>query len=359
LIRTCPQCGALNEQQAEACCFCDFGLNPVPDRSVSTPAPVRKTVVDVAPTAGNLAVQADWHQEVHSRLAAYKVRRRNLRQPEGQTALPFSSTSTAEVAHGVDVDRDLDVEREIESRRDNHAARAEVRAERVDWLPPSPAAQAPDARSRAERYAYAANNRVEIAIEQPALDWSGAPRAGAGAAESHGAPLLRPVASLSERRLAGMLDAAFLLFTFGGILALFSALGGRFTLTRLDAAIAVAALGMFYAQYFTLFTVFGGSTPGMMLRNLRVVSFDGDTPTPRQMLWRSFGYLISAGTFMLGFLWALWDEDHLCWQDRISQTYLTPAIPAPFPGDQPGNDTLGSSAASAHSPSSHPSPALR
>jgi hypothetical protein len=27
---------------------------------------------------------------------------------------------------------------------------------------------------------------------------------------------------------------------------------------------------------------------------------------------------------MLGFLWALWDEDHLCWQDRISRTYLTP-----------------------------------
>jgi len=325
---------------------------------VSTPAPVRKTVVDVAPTAGNLAVQADWHQEVHSRLAAYKVRRRNLRQPEGQTALPFSATSTAEVDHDIDVareldvDRDLDVEREIETRRKNEA-------ERVDWLPPSPAAQAPDARSRAERYAYAANTRVEIAIEQPSLDWSGAPRTGAGAAELHGAPLLRPVASLGERRLAGILDTAFLLFTFGGILALFSALGGRFTLTRLDAAIAVAALGMFYAQYFTLFTVFGGSTPGMMLRGLRVVSFDGDTPTPRQMLWRSFGYLISAGTFMLGFFWALWDEDHLCWQDRISQTYLTPAIPAPFPGEQSGNDTFGSSATSAHSPSSRPSPALR
>ena len=319
---------------------------------MSTPAPARKTIVDVAPTDGNLAVQADWHQEVHSRLAAFKARRRNLRQPEGQTALPFSSTSTAEVDHDIEVDRDTDVDREIKSHCKHETAP-------VDWLPPSPAAQAPDARSRAERYASAANTRVEIAIEQPSLDWAGAPRTGAGAAESRGEPLLRPVASLGERRLAGILDAAVLLFTFGGILALFSALGGRFTLTRLDAAIAVAALGMFYAQYFTLFTVFGGSTPGMMLRGLRVVTFDGDTPTPRQMLWRSFGYLISAGTFMLGFFWALWDEDHLCWQDRISQTYLTPAIPAPFPGEQPGSDAFGSSATSAHSPSSHPSPALR
>ena len=82
--------------------------------------------------------------------------------------------------------------------------------------------------------------------------------------------------------------------------------------------------GLFYAQYFALFTIFGGSTPGMMLRGMRVVSFDGSVPTSRQMVWRSFGYLISAGTCFLGFLWALWDEDHLCWQDRISRTYLTP-----------------------------------
>jgi hypothetical protein len=30
---------------------------------------------------------------------------------------------------------------------------------------------------------------------------------------------------------------------------------------------------------------------------------------------------------MLGFLWALWDEDRFTWQDRISQTYITAAMP--------------------------------
>jgi uncharacterized RDD family membrane protein YckC len=88
--------------------------------------------------------------------------------------------------------------------------------------------------------------------------------------------------------------------------------------------VTAATLVLFYAQYFALFTVFGGCTPGMMLCRLRVLSFDGRMPTSRQMIWRSFGYLVSAGTCMLGFLWALWDEDHLCWQDRISRTYLTP-----------------------------------
>jgi hypothetical protein len=70
------------------------------------------------------------------------------------------------------------------------------------------------------------------------------------------------------------------------------------------------------------------------------------------MLWRSFGYLISAGTFMLGYLWALWDEDHLCWQDRISQTYLTLLAPA--------EDSLGGPANSpSASHSTETSPVLR
>ena len=30
---------------------------------------------------------------------------------------------------------------------------------------------------------------------------------------------------------------------------------------------------------------------------------------------------------MLGFVWAIWDEDHFTWQDRMSQTYITAATP--------------------------------
>ena len=119
------------------------------------------------------------------------------------------------------------------------------------------------------------------------------------------------------------------------MLALFTVLGGHIGFNKLGALVTGATLVLFYAQYFALFTILGGSTPGMMGRRLRVVSLDGSAPTSRQMAWRSFGYLISAGTCFLGFLWALWDEDHLCWQDRISQTYVTPierftATEAPF-----------------------------
>jgi uncharacterized RDD family membrane protein YckC len=75
-------------------------------------------------------------------------------------------------------------------------------------------------------------------------------------------------------------------------------------------------------QYFGLFTIFGGSTPGMMFSGIQVASFTGDTPTARQYLLRAAGYLLSAGTCFLGFLWVLWDEDGLTWHDRLSKTYL-------------------------------------
>jgi hypothetical protein len=40
------------------------------------------------------------------------------------------------------------------------------------------------------------------------------------------------------------------------------------------------------------------------------------------MLLRSAGYVLSAATFFMGFIWSLWDEDTLTWHDRISRTYL-------------------------------------
>jgi uncharacterized RDD family membrane protein YckC len=129
-----------------------------------------------------------------------------------------------------------------------------------------------------------------------------------------------------ERRRAGVLDLTLLLFAYGGFLMVFRALGGRFSISRFDLLVTVAILGLLYAQYVALFTYFAKATPGMMLRGLRVASLDGLDPSPRQLMWRSLGYLISAGTLTLGFLWVLWDEDQLSWHDRISQTCITPDL---------------------------------
>lgn len=136
-----------------------------------------------------------------------------------------------------------------------------------------------------------------------------------------------PVASVAERRTAGIIDAVFLALTFAGFLGLFRSLGGQITLAKMDAIVYLMVAYLLYGLYFVVFTTLAGATPGMQLRGLTIVRLDGSLPDTRQLGWRSFGYLLSGTTLMLGFIWALWDEDHFTWQDRISQTYVTAATP--------------------------------
>jgi len=167
-------------------------------------------------------------------------------------------------------------------------------------------------------------SRMEIDVSVPSDSEMGA-QARAAEDKRKCLPGLHPVASIDDRRLAALIDCCCLLFAYGGFLMLFSSLGGQFTLSKLNAAVYATTFAIVYLQYFALFTIFGGTTPGMMMRSLEVVSFSGEPPTPRQMLLRSAGYILSAGTFFLGFFWAMWDEDELTWHDRFSRTHLSAA----------------------------------
>jgi len=166
-------------------------------------------------------------------------------------------------------------------------------------------------------------SRMVIDVSLPP-DSDTSPQTLVGEDERKSLPGLHPVASIDDRRLAALLDLCCLLFAYGGFLMLFGSLGGQFTLSKLNAAVYATTFAIVYLQYFALFTIFGGTTPGMMMRGLQVVSFSGEPPTSRQMLLRTAGYMLSAGTFFLGFLWAMWDEDELTWHDRLSRTHLSP-----------------------------------
>jgi len=273
--------------------------------------------------------QPEWRREVSSRVEAYRARRQRDPNDAPQSDLPF-------VPDG----RGLLLADEADA-----AAHASVLA------PPGPPAacevstphtappdnRAPESQEELEAIAaraalrYAArgrqNDTMEIATVQPELDF-----ASAAALNDHPHAPLVPVADLADRRAAGLLAAGLLVISYGLFLILFSSLGGKLSWGKVDSLIYAATSFLFYAQYFALFTVFGGVTPGMLVRGLRVVSFDGAPPEPAQLLWRAFGYLASAAALFLGFLWPLWDEDHLAWHDRISHTYLTHAPdPAPAP----------------------------
>ena len=171
-----------------------------------------------------------------------------------------------------------------------------------------------------------APERIEIRVPQPVFDFSPAAMENQ---QPQDAAL--PVADLRERRCAAMLDAALLGFTMAGFFLAFHLAGGEFSLSRVGIGVGVVATFLIYAQYVLLFTFVGGATPGMVLRGLRVVSFDGRQPGTIELAWRSFGYLLSAAAGMLGFLWSAWDEHGLSWHDRISQTYITYGDPEAVP----------------------------
>ena len=289
VIQTCLQCGAINGAEARTCCLCDTRLSKNSD-AISVPAPARPR------SEGNLAVAPDWRTEVSQRLEAYQIRHGRPREIRAQPELAFAAPGSPPPA--------------------------EVSGEGHSF-------EAPPATLTKRRFRPARVERLEIDVEQPAFDFAGSSHRATAKAPVSAYDLPVPsVASLAERRRAGILDVIFLLSAYGGFVMLFRALGGRFSLSRFDVVVTIATLGLLYAQYVTLFTYFAGATPGMMLRNLRVAGLDGLDPSPRQLLWRSLGYVISAGTMMLGFIWTLWDEDDLSWHDRISQTCITPGLGA-------------------------------
>jgi uncharacterized RDD family membrane protein YckC len=76
--------------------------------------------------------------------------------------------------------------------------------------------------------------------------------------------------------------------------------------------------GVLY-QVFFLLTM--RSTPGMMYAGIALCTFDDEHPTRAQLRHRLGALLVSTLPVGLGMAWAIFDEDHLSWHDRLSRTY--------------------------------------
>jgi len=289
--KICSQCGAVLSKGVRSCIFCDSPESyPEGEGSHSTHGSL----------ALNAKADGEWRGELNQRLQAYRARRRKTSAAEGQTELPFDNSASVG-PENVAVE-EFPPSDETSTERDDFAFTVAI--------------------GRPPRKQEPVETRlvIDVSLPQkreealPELLAENVPRVYSG---------VFPVASIEERRAAAVVDAACLAFAYGGFLALFGSLGGHFTFSKLSAAVCFFTFAFVYVQYFGLFTIFGGTTPGMMVRGLQVVSFSGDNPTARQFVQRALGYMLSAGTLFLGFIWAIWDEDALTWHDRLSRTYLT------------------------------------
>jgi uncharacterized RDD family membrane protein YckC len=294
VTKTCLQCGAVLPSNVRICSFCESTL-PSAGRE-----PNGEAYSHASRREPNAPGGTAWRSELSERLASYRARRRKSSPNEDQSQFTFERVDDPPIAAQVAV--------------------AEQRPESVgdeDFSFTIAIGRSAPSKRKDDNEMF-----IDVSLP-PDMSPGEPPNDSAIQGEQHSG--LYPVASMDERRLAALIDAACLLFAYGGFLALFGSLGGQFTFSKMSAAVYTITFAIVYLQYFALFTVFGGTTPGMMLRGLQVVDFSGEPPAPRKLLLRAAGYILSAGTFFLGFLWAMWDEDELTWHDRISHTYLSPA----------------------------------
>jgi uncharacterized RDD family membrane protein YckC len=147
--------------------------------------------------------------------------------------------------------------------------------------------------------------------------------------EAPAAPLVPQLASIGRRLTATLVDHALIASVFLGAVmvamprlgSLSGSLPGHLPVAKVvecGAVLAFLLLGLLY-QAFCL--ALAGGTPGMRCARVSFCTFDGQIPTRAQLCSRLGSLVLSLLPVGLGIVWVLFDDEHLSWHDRISQTY--------------------------------------
>jgi uncharacterized RDD family membrane protein YckC len=142
------------------------------------------------------------------------------------------------------------------------------------------------------------------------------------AAETDPASKSLPVAPFGVRIMAGVVDCALILASFVS-LGFLAARNVEHPPTGKAAEIAgFLALILIGLVYYAFFFSLRISTPGMKYAGIGLCTFDDHVPTRPQLRRRLGAMVLSMIPVGLGVVWSIFDEDHLSWHDRYSQTYL-------------------------------------
>jgi uncharacterized RDD family membrane protein YckC len=130
------------------------------------------------------------------------------------------------------------------------------------------------------------------------------------------------LAPLGYRLMAMTVDACLILAAFFAGAVMFA--GRMHQAPAIHTVEAVLVLGLVLTgfAYNALFFALRISTPGMRYAGLALSTFDDESPTRAQLRRRLGAMALSLLPMGLGLAWCIFDEDHLTWHDRISQTYL-------------------------------------
>jgi uncharacterized RDD family membrane protein YckC len=129
------------------------------------------------------------------------------------------------------------------------------------------------------------------------------------------------VAGIPDRLMAGIVDAALVGIAFAMFVLVFATSTAHPPAGKPAIIGGAVLLAVLYLLYQLLFFTFAEATPGMRYARIALCTFDDDNPTRDAMRKRIFALVLAAAPLGLGFLYALFDEDHLGWHDRMTRMY--------------------------------------
>jgi uncharacterized RDD family membrane protein YckC len=129
-------------------------------------------------------------------------------------------------------------------------------------------------------------------------------------------------APLSQRFVAGLVDAGIVFVATGAFVLTFLKLAEDVPQSRLIALCGLATGGVLWLLFQFVFLVYARTTPGMHMAQLELAAFEGKPVSLFARRCRALASTLSCFSLGLGYAWALVDEDRLGWHDRISQTYV-------------------------------------
>ncbi|HEU4981728.1 MAG TPA: RDD family protein [Acidobacteriaceae bacterium] len=129
------------------------------------------------------------------------------------------------------------------------------------------------------------------------------------------------VAPLGDRLLAAFIDMCLIAIGFFSCLMVFLACTIHPPMGRPALIASSAVFAGFLLLYQWLFFTFAEGTPGMRCAKIALCTFDDENPDRKALRHRIGAACLAVLPLGLGFLWALLDEDHLGWHDRMTRTY--------------------------------------
>ncbi len=129
------------------------------------------------------------------------------------------------------------------------------------------------------------------------------------------------LAPWSLRLMASLVDVALIV----GLLCVVVAAVARYIhpaiSLRTGEVLGAILLAASAAGYQWFFLVKKRATPGMYYAGVSLCTFEDERPSEQQLRLRFLATLLSVVPMGLGLAWAIFDDDHLSWHDRLSRTY--------------------------------------